>query len=183
VCSDSGRDGAGVEAEVVCSVAPLSAKDVVGQVVLFGGSGGEGGDAGSSAGCDASLGHLDFDVSASLAELSADRQRDAGDLADAVPVDFAVEQSLRLGQLVAKDGLEDGFGGVADAVELAGVDAGYAAVRAAAGVGDDEVAVEVGVAEAAGPVVEAGDDEAGAVVVVESAVASSHERRAWPRLR
>ncbi len=90
-------------------------------------------------------------------------------------VDLAVEQSLALGQLVAQNRLEDGLGGVADPVELAGVDAGDPAVGSGAGVGDHEVAVQVGVAEPAGAVIEAGDDEAVALVVVEPAVASAHD--------
>ena len=60
-------------------------------------------------------------------------------------------------------------------VELAGVDAGDAAVGSAAGVDDDEVAVEVGVAEAAGAVVEAGDDQPGPVEVGVAAVAAAHD--------
>ena len=170
-----GGDGVGVESDGVCSVSPLAAEDVVGEVVFFVGSSGEGGDAGAVAGGDASLGHLGFDVATALAELAAHPERDAGDLADAVAVDFAVEEYLRLGEFVAQDGLEDGFGGVADVVELAGVDAGDAAVGSSAGVGDNEVAVEVRVAESAGVVVKAGDHEAVAVVVVETAVASAHD--------
>ena len=82
-----------------------------------------------------------------------------------------------MGEFVAQDRLEDGFGGVADVVELAGVDASDAAVGSSAGVGNDEVSVEVGVAEAAGVVIEASDDQAVTLVVVEPAVTSAHDGR------
>ena len=95
-----GRDAGAVEPDGVGPVSPLAAQDVVGEVVFLVGSGGEGGDAGAAAGGDATFGHLGFDVAAALAELSAHGEGDAGDLADTVTVDVAVEQSLGLGQLV-----------------------------------------------------------------------------------
>ena len=88
------RDSGVVEAEPSGAVAPLPAQHVVGEVGGLVGSGGESGDAGASAGGDATLGHLGFDVAAALAELATDGQGNAGDFADTVAVDLAVEQSF-----------------------------------------------------------------------------------------
>ena len=119
-CAHDGRDGGVVESEASGAVAPLAAQHVVGEVGVLVGSGGERSDAGASAGGDAAFGHLGFDVASALAELAADGEGDAGDFADAVAVDLAVEQSFGAGQLIAQHGLEDGFGGVADAGRAGG---------------------------------------------------------------
>ncbi len=103
-----GRDRGDVEVESSCSLFPLAAQDVVGEIGFFVGPGGECGDARSPAGGDTPFGHFSFNVSATLAELSTNGERDTGTIADAVPVDRAWERNGEPFKLALRDLSEGG---------------------------------------------------------------------------